>query len=285
MKKIENREYKSDVFSMLMEYPEYALNVYNVLNGTNYDDPELVEINTLEKGISLSIRNDASFIIGADLNIYEHQSTYSRNMPLRSLIYFAEIIKSYVVDKDIYGRKIIKIPTPKFVVFYNGAEKRPEVEIQKLSDAYDHDDDISIELTCIVYNINPDNNNSLKSGSYVLEGYTFFVEKVREYALLNDKSEVKLAVSQAVDYCIKNDILKEFFEERRNEVINNMTIDMTFEAREKIIRRDEFAAGKAEGRLLAMISCVKDGLLSAEIGAQRVGMTLEEFTKAMSEAK
>ena len=82
-------------------YPEYALNVYNVLNGTNYDDPELVEINTLEKGISLSIRNDAYFIIGADLNIYEHQSTYSRNMPLRSLIYFAEIIKSYVVDKDI----------------------------------------------------------------------------------------------------------------------------------------------------------------------------------------
>ncbi len=55
-----NREYKSDVFSMLMEDKRNALQVYNVLNGTDYTNPELVEIHTLDKGVSLSIRNKNS---------------------------------------------------------------------------------------------------------------------------------------------------------------------------------------------------------------------------------
>ena len=83
----ENREVKSDVFSMLMENKKYALEVYNALNGSDYEDENLVEFKTLEKGISLTIRNDAAFIIDMNLNIYEHQSTYNPNMPLRSLIY------------------------------------------------------------------------------------------------------------------------------------------------------------------------------------------------------
>ena len=62
-----SREYKSDVFSMLLEDKKNALEVYNALNNTNYADPEEVEIVKLEKGVSLTIRNDASFII--DMNI------------------------------------------------------------------------------------------------------------------------------------------------------------------------------------------------------------------------
>lgn len=57
----ENREYKSDVFSMLMEDKRYALEVYNALNGSAYTDPEQVEMVRLERGVSLSIRNDAAF--------------------------------------------------------------------------------------------------------------------------------------------------------------------------------------------------------------------------------
>lgn len=38
-----SREYKSDVFSMLMENKTYALEVYNALNDTDYTDPEAVE--------------------------------------------------------------------------------------------------------------------------------------------------------------------------------------------------------------------------------------------------
>ena len=84
----------------------------------------------------LSVRNDASFIVDARLSIYEHQSTVCPNMPVRSLIYFSVIVSDMLSDKkkgtksgkNIYGRRRVKIPTPHFVVFYNGEEEQPEVQ-------------------------------------------------------------------------------------------------------------------------------------------------------------
>ena len=63
-----NREYKSDVFSMLMQDKERALQLYNAMNGSSYDNPEDVEIVIHDGGISLSVRNDASFIVDAKRN-------------------------------------------------------------------------------------------------------------------------------------------------------------------------------------------------------------------------
>ncbi len=116
----ENQEYKSDVFSMIMGVPEYALQTYNVLNHSNLDDPDEVEIRRLDSGIFLSRRNDASFIVDTDLNFYEHQSTYNPNMPLRGLIYFVGVIKDLTKGRNLFGQKQIRLPVPHFVVFYNG---------------------------------------------------------------------------------------------------------------------------------------------------------------------
>lgn len=117
-----NREFKSDVFAMLMEEPAYALEVYNVLNGSAYDKPEEVEVIPLEGYVSLSVKNDAAFIVGMDMNFYEHQSSYNPNMPLRGLLYCAETLAQRIKNQklDLYGRKQIRIPNPRFVVFYNG---------------------------------------------------------------------------------------------------------------------------------------------------------------------
>lgn len=241
----ENREYKSDVFSMLMQYPEYALDVYNALNGSKLTDPTLVETRTLEKGISLTVRNDAAFIVDATLNIYEHQSTYNVNMPLRALVYLAEILKPYIKDKSIYGSTLITIPKPNFVVIYNGIDKDvPPVETLRLSDAYRHGtDDINLELICTLYNINADNNKSLKQASYVLNGYMTFVDKVRE----NIANQVPEPIKKAIDYCKKHNILRNFFEERSGEVIKNMTIDMTFEKQLELTKRDYYQDGLSQG--------------------------------------
>ena len=154
----ENREVVSDVFSMLMQEKEYALEVYNALNGTDYDDPNEVKAVTLNhRSVSLTMKNDASFIVSTDLNIYEHQSTYNPNMPLRALLYLVDELKDFIKDYDIYGRRKIEIPTPKFAVFYNGKETRPETEVLKLSDLFKNlKDEPQLELTCKVYNINTD---------------------------------------------------------------------------------------------------------------------------------
>lgn len=147
-----NREYKSDVFSMLLEDPENALSLYNAMNDSDYTDPDMVEICTLDKGISLTVHNDASFVLDMHLSIYEHQSTICPNMPVRSLIYFTIILQDMLKNKNLYGRKLIKIPTPRFAVFYNGEEAQPEQYELRLSDAFEHPiEQPEIELVCILY--------------------------------------------------------------------------------------------------------------------------------------
>lgn len=68
-----NREYKSRIFEMVFSEKKALLELYNAANGTNYDDPDLLEINTLKNAIYLGMRNDISFIIDSSLTLYEHQ--------------------------------------------------------------------------------------------------------------------------------------------------------------------------------------------------------------------
>ena len=147
-----NKEYKSDVFSMLLQDKKRAMEIYNAINGTDYDDPELVEMTTLDdKSFSLTVRNDASFILDANLSLYEHQSTYCPNMPLRDLLYFASIIQKQIKaqKRDIYGGRILKIPVPHFVVVYNGKEDAPDQYDLRLSDAFEKE--TKIPEPCLQY--------------------------------------------------------------------------------------------------------------------------------------
>ena len=266
-----NREYKSDVISMMLQIPEYALDVYNAMNDSVYTDPDMIQIMRLENGISLSVRNDASFFISNYLNLYEHQSTYSPNAPLRFLIYLTNLLKKTIRKRDLYSRKRVQIATPHFAVFYNGTEKRPEKEVLKLSDAFiNRTDTPEIELTVTVYNINPNNNTQLLEKSEVLRSYMIFVNRVRENLDRQKKSEqntrfltseydeaehddtelmdnLEAAINEAIDYCVKNHIMEEFFRENRNEVTKSMVLDYTWERREELIRAEEYEDGKREG--------------------------------------
>ena len=266
-----NREYKSDVISMMLQIPEYALDVYNAMNDSAYTDPDMIQIMRLENGISLSVRNDASFFISNYLNLYEHQSTYSPNAPLRFLIYLTSLLKKMIGKRDLYGRKRVQIATPHFAVFYNGTEKRPEKEVLKLSDAFiNQSDEPEIELTVTVYNINPNNNTQLLEKSEVLRGYMIFVNRVRENLDCQKKSEqntkflsseyeeaeleetecmdnLEAAINEAIDYCVKNHIMEDFFRENRSEVTKSMVLDYTWERREELIRAEEYEDGKRDG--------------------------------------
>ena len=292
----ENREYKSDVFSMLMENKSYALEVYNALNHSDYKNPEEVEIIRLERGISLSIRNDASFLIDMNMSFYEHQSTYNPNMPLRSAIYYINALEDWLRRKnlDLFSRKRIQLPTPHFVVFYNGTEKRPEYEEMRLSEAFCHKtDEPGIEVRCRVYNINPDNNRTLKERSAVLEGYTYFVEKVRTYQKRN--VDLEEAVDRAIEDCIENHVLEDFFRDRKDEVKKMTHLDYTWEKREQMIRKEEFEEGVAEGMERGIAQGMERGIeqgveqgrvqILAELVCSKLkkGKTPEEIADALEE--
>ena len=234
-----NREYKSDVFGMLMEEPGYALEVYNALNQSDYRDPGLVEVCSLERGISLSVRNDAAFILDMNLSVYEHESTVCPNMPLRELIYVTNILEQWVKKQNLYGRKLVKIPTPRFAVFYNGVEEQRSQYQLKLSDAYANPMEApELELTCTVYNINVGKNQALLSKCPVLRQYMIFVDYVREYLGKYPEKDLRKAINKAIDRCIREGVLREFLIRRRGEVTKVTQLDYTFDRRIELERED-----------------------------------------------
>ena len=285
-----NRNFKSSVFSLMMQNKEKALNVYNVLGNSHFDNPEDVEIITTDGGISLSVRNDASFIIGTDMNFYEHQSTYNPNMPMRSLIYCTDAIDRRIKEKNenLYGHKQIKIPTPRFVVFYNGREKRPAVERMYLSSAYmGEKKNPDLELACTVYNLNAPENKELLEKSEVLYGYTFFVNRVN--ANKENGMELEQAIDEAIDTCTRENILKDFFGTYKNEVRRIMALDFTFERQIELTRmeyyQDGFADGESQGEARGEARGEAKGMARGEKNGQLqalISLTVRKLRKGKS---
>lgn len=276
-----NAEFKSDVFSLLLADKKRALEVYNAMNGTSYDDPELIENVSLEdKGISLSIRNDASFIIDSNLSLYEHQSTYCPNMPLRELIYFVNIISNRLKNKNLYGGSLVKIPVPHFVVFYNGQKPAPEHYELRLSDAFErHTDAPEIELICQVYNINKGNNEELLSRCPTLRDYMYFVDLIREYHVKNNFTDLKSAIRQAIDQCISEDILRDFLKEHRQEVEKMMQLDYTFERQIELERQEARKSGEEVGRKLGEKEKLREQIRKKLLKSK----TLEQIAEELEE--
>ncbi len=115
-----NRKYKDTVFRMLFSEKKNLLALYNAVAGKTYTNPEQLHIVTLENAIYMGMKNDLAFIIDTNLFLYEHQSTYNPNIPLRDLFYVANEYQKLVDRKSLYATKLQKIPAPKFLVFYNG---------------------------------------------------------------------------------------------------------------------------------------------------------------------
>ncbi len=286
-----NREYKSDVFGMLMEEPGYALEVYNALNQSDYRDPGLVEVCSLERGIFLSVRNDAAFILDMNLSVYEHESTICPNMPLRALIYVTNILEQWVKKRNIYGRKLVKIPTPRFAVFYNGVEEQPEQYQLKLSDAYaNRMEEPELELTCTVYNINSGKNRELLSECPVLEQYMVFVRYVREGLEMHPKKDLAKAIDGAIDRCIEEGVLREFLMKRREEVTKVTQLDYTFDRRIELEREDAREEALAEERVNTERERQakeeeRQRAEQAEKEVQRLRAELEQYKRQLSEAR
>ena len=154
------------------------------------------------------------------------------------------------------------IPTPYFVVFYNGVEKRPEFECMRLSDSYLHKTDKpGLELVCNVYNINFRYNQDLLERSEVLRGYSFFIDQVRQKQL--EGFELQQALEYAIKECISRHVLEDFFRNRKEEVMSVMTLDFTHERVQELIREESYADGKADG--------IAEGERNGEIKGERVG--------------
>ena len=260
-----NRNYKDTVFRKLFSERKNLLSLYNAINRTAYTDENALEIVTLESAIYMGMKNDLAFIIDTNLFLFEHQSTYNPNIPLRDLFYISGEYQKLVDQKSIYSSTLLKLPEPNFIVFYNGTEKKADRWVNCLSDAYEkHIGDPNLELKVITLNINEGYNKDLMKQCKILREYAQYVEKVREYASTMD---LNAAVEKAVDECIHQGILEEFLRANRMEVIAVSIYEYDKEEEEKKLRRAEYAAGMLAGekRLETLISLLLQNGRNAEI--------------------
>lgn len=216
-----NRKYKDRLFRLVFQDKEDLLSLYNAVNSTEHTNAEDLTIKTLEDAVYLGFKNDLSFLISNTLNLYEHQSSINPNMPLRGLIYFTEMLKAYVEEQgyNIYGTKRVLLPTPKYIVFYNGLQEQPDRMELHLSEAFlenKEKDEPSLECRAIMLNINQGHNQELMEKCQRLEGYSYFVAAVFTY--MSRGYELEDAINLAIDECVKKGKIADILAKNRAEV-------------------------------------------------------------------
>ena len=276
-----NRTYKSTLFIMLFQDKHNLLELYNAVSGKHYTDPGVLEINTLENAIYMTVKNDISFLIDGRLSLYEHQSTYNPNLPLRFLIYISKLYLRMTRNANLYGTKLIRIPPPEFLIFYNGKEELPEQTVLNLSDMYEtKDPHAGLELSAVMLNISGKHNQKLKEACTTLKEYAIYTDKVRKYA---EETELPDAVEQAIQECIAEGVLQDFLEKHRAEAKEMSIFEYDQEKHMRQEREEAWAdghsAGLAEARLSMIIQMLKNGM-SAEDISRAAGATEEEIKKA-----
>ncbi len=265
-----HREVKDRLFRFLFTQDREALlQLYNALNGTDYQDASQLQVVTIENAVYVTMKNDLAFILAGTISLYEHQSTYNANMPLRFLIYLTHEYQKLleVVERDLYGSRQIPLPTPQCVVFYNGMKKEPEERILNLSDAFiNKDREADLELRVRMLNINYGHNRELMEKCRVLKEYAMFVDISRKY--IKQGLPRQEAMENAIQYCITQGILSETLTKYRAEVLGMILEEFDKEKYERTIREDGIEEGIEIGK--------KRGIVIGEERANRLTKALIE---------
>ncbi|MBP5444326.1 MAG: hypothetical protein J6Y60_13905 [Treponema sp.] len=265
---------------------KWRLNLYNALNGTNYTDPDALELNTIENVIYLTMRNDVSFLVDSQMTLFEQQSTFNPNMPLRGFMYFAQLYQMHLakLGRTLFRSTLTKIPNPKFIVFYNGTRETGDRELLRLSDAFEiKDDSGQYEWTAEMININPNHNKALQQKCKPLYDYVRYVARVNE----NKKHgmQVKEAVDKAVEWAIRENLLDGYFRLQKEEILANSLTEFDEEEAYRDIREDGYEEGYSQGISQgASQKAIEDaenllrmGVNTIEQISQAIGLPLEKI--------
>jgi len=218
-----NKKYKDRLFIFIFaneEHKDWMLSLYNAVNKSHYEDSNEIKYNTIGSHLFMGMKNDASFLIGSEMNVYEHQSSYNPNMPLRQLQYVGTLYEGYVTEhnKNKYGSTQVMLPVPRLVCFYNGMDPKEDEVILKLESAFNEKErdkaDITVQVRML--NINYGRNPDLLQLCKPLEEYSWIVDRIRiEY---NDCKDLEKAVNAMIDAIPDDFILRPFLIKHRNEV-------------------------------------------------------------------
>ena len=294
-----NREYKSRLFGFLFgreENKKWTMSLYNAIHGTSHDDISNITINTIEDVIYMGMKNDLSILVSENISLYksmelyEQQSSYNPNMPVREFMYAGKLYDKFIHSAKLnrYGKKLLPLPLPKLVVFYNGEDEKEDETILSLSDAfkeeirqnimYRHSENINepndaevsaeveqifqeanpdIEVKVRIININYEHNREILSACKPLEEYAWFVAQIRKNLIENkngDVTRIGNAIDKAIDEMSEDFEIKKFITANRAEVKDMCLTEYneaeTMEMLKEEGRQEGLQEGRQEMRLL-----------------------------------
>ena len=264
-----NKKYKDRLFRLIFQDRKDLLELYNAVNNSNYTDPEELTITTIEDVVYMGMKNDLSFLIDDVLNLYEHQSSFSPNLPLRGLFYFSSLYREQIepVKQRLYTNSPLYIPFPQYLAFYNGTKEEPERQELKLSDLFIQNGKKAIpalECTAVVLNINLGHNRKLMEKCKALKEYAQFIAMIREN--VGTGMIFEEAVENTVDNCIEKGILSEILRRNRAEVIEMILTEYDENEFRDFLKEEAWNEGNKVGLIEGTIrTCVDFKIPKEEI--------------------
>ena len=265
------------------ESKRWRLELYNALNGTNLTDPDELKVNTIENVIYINMKNDISFWVDDQMVLYEQQSTFNQNMPLRGFFYFAQLYQKHLMTNkiNINISSKIKIPTPRFFVFYNGKTDKDDFFKMRLSESFlTPDNSGDFEWTATVININEDRLTGIHKNCKSLYDYAKFIAKVRE--CVKGKEPKYEDIETAVDWAIEEDLLEGFFERQKAEVIGMILAEFNQETYEKCAHDYAYRDGREDKAVEDAVMIVKEFNADPKVAAEKTGAPLDKVLEALA---
>ena len=251
------------------------MELYNAVSHSQITDIDQLHFNTIKEVLYLGMHNDISFLIMNEVNLYEQQSSFNPNMPLRFLQYAAELYEKYLEQNrwNKYGSRQIELPVPKLVVFYNGTREQPDEMILKLSDAFPEEADSDIEIKVRMINVNYGRNQELLNTCKPLQEYSWLTNEIREN---KRKGE---SLDSAVDHAIlsmpDDFVIKSLLMAHRAEVKDMLLTEYN--------EVEQMKLWKEEGIFETLSALVRDNILTVEEAAARAGVSEKVFRRKMIE--
>jgi hypothetical protein len=207
----------------------------------------------------MGMHNDMSFLIAEEMNLYEQQSTFCPNIPLRMLQYAGNLYEKFLEERGFnkYGRRLIPLPVPKLIVFYNGRDPKDDETILRLSDSFPEGSVPDIEVTVRMLNINHGRNQKLLDLCRPLKEYAWLMQQIRAY--IDEGMETVEAINRAIRETPDEYVLKPFLVAHKTEVSGLLLTEYDEAKQMELFRRDGIEEGKEIGRKEGLEEGLEEG--------------------------
>ena len=271
------RKIKDSVFTDLFQNKKYLLQLYKALHPEDCDVTEdaLADI-TIKHVLIDGDYNDLGFSVGNRLMVLvESQSTWTVNIIIRALMYLVQTYHDYFkrTNQNLYGSKKVNMPKPELYVIYTGDKKSVPNTIS-LSKEFFAGENISVNAEVkVLYQENE---------SDIIGQYIIFTKVYNEQRKLHGTT--KKAILETIRICKDRNVLKEYLENREQEVVDMM---MTLFDDEQILKAyakdiEDNATLKTERN--TAIQMIKDGEMPLEKIARYVpSLSIEELKELEAE--